>query len=535
MSVFTKREFDLCQIVKMSKRGADHQITKDQDESDDDRSGSVELATEASADVIASRKIAKPKTRKRPAGMSQQAGLFSGLAKPEAAKSVASPFTFGKPTNVASSTDKYDTLLKKRGLNKAFLGSVQKSLENDPFGNLSVLMEEYKKHLFSIESSVSSADKDKLQNEAVKPSSEAESVKSSQMDSSKSPKDNEVKPSETTSTKPSESTLPVPGAPRFGFSAPDLSKSFQFNPSSLTPTGPLAAFNKEISKPDEEKKLPFGSEAQTKNPFSFGQKPSFTPTFSFQKTSQEQQEKKPSTNLSTENKEEEDAEKKGFNFSWDPSKPIKFEAPEKKFTFTNPLSAKKPTPTPEVNPPSAASIGFSFGTNPNPFSFAAKSPASVNNEAGSDKKNEEEQQSETVEDDKEEDKKIEERQDSSLAISKGQGEENEDSIFETRAKLYLFNSTTKSYTDIGLGPLKLNVDRTTNAARLLARVDGNGKLLLNVRLCKDFEYKMAGEKALTVPAASEDGKALVTYLVRVKEKNTAEQLVKNLNEKKGLL
>ncbi|WBW75353.1 nucleoporin Nup61 [Schizosaccharomyces osmophilus] len=517
----------------MSKRGADHQLTKDQDESDDDRSGSVELATEASADVIAARKIAKPKTRKRTAGMSQQGGLFSGLAKPESGKPVASPFAFDKQANVVSSTNKYETLLKKRGLNKAFLDSVQKSLENDPFGNLSILMEEYKKHLGSIESSVSSVDLNKAQNESM-PTSEAESVKSSQMDFSKSSNDNEVA-TENTSTKPSESTLPVPGAPRFGFSAPDLSKSFQFNPSSLTPTGPLAAFNKEITKPNEEKKSAFGSETQAKTPFSFGQKSSFTPTFSFQKTSQEQGEKKPSTDLSSENKEENDTQKKGLNFSWDPSKPIKFEAPEKKFTFTNPLSAKKPAPTPEVNPPNAASIGFSFGTNPNPFSFAAKPPASVNNEGTTDEKNEGVEQPETAEEGKEEDKKDEEKQDNSLVVSKGQGEENEDSIFETRAKLYRFNSTSKSYTDIGLGPLKLNVDRTSNAARLLARVDGNGKLLLNVRLCKDFEYKLAGDKALTVPAASDDGKGLVTYLIRVKEKGTAEQLLKNLNEKKATL
>ncbi|EPX71977.1 nucleoporin Nup61 [Schizosaccharomyces octosporus yFS286] len=515
----------------MSKRGADHQLTKDQDESDDDRSGSVELATEAPADVIASRKIAKPKTRKRPAGISQPGGLFSGLAKADPAKPVASPFTFEKPTNMVSSTDKYETLLKKRGLNKAFLDSVQKSIENDPFGNLSILMDEYKKHLESIESSV--LDSSRTQNDTSKSASEAESVKTTQIDSGKSLNDNEVAP-KNISAKPSGSTLPVPGAPRFGFSAPDLSKSFQFNPSSLTPTGPLAAFNKEITKPNEEKSSTFGSETQTKTPFSFGQKSSFNPTFSFQKTSQEQGEKKPSNDSNNENKEEDTTQKKGFNFSWDPSKPIKFEAPEKKFTFTNPLSAKKPAPTPEVKPPNAASIGFSFGTNPNPFSFAAKPPASVNNEGTTDDKNEEEQ-TEAADEDKEEDKKDDEKQDNSLAASKGQGEENEDSIFETRAKLYRFNPTTKSYADIGLGPLRLNVDRTTNAARLLARVDGNGKLLLNVRLCKDFEYKLAGEKALTVPAASDDGKGLVTYLIRVKEKGTAEQLLKNLNERKATL
>lgn len=40
----------------MSKRGADHQLTKDQDDSDDDRHGPVEVPKEASADVMATRK-----------------------------------------------------------------------------------------------------------------------------------------------------------------------------------------------------------------------------------------------------------------------------------------------------------------------------------------------------------------------------------------------------------------------------------------------------------------------------------------------
>ncbi|KAL2313794.1 Nucleoporin nup61 [Schizosaccharomyces pombe] len=543
----------------MSKRGADHQLTKDQDDSDDDRHGPVEVPKEASADVMATRKIAKPKSRKRPTSGVSSPGIFANLAaKPVSLPASTTQFTFGKPAVTANNDS--DIHLKKRGLNKSFIDAVIKSVDNNPFGNLSPLFDEYRQHFSSIEKKP--AEEQPTSNAVV---SEVNPQQQKSQDSSSFVTEKPASSEKEDKEKP----LVPPGAPRFGFSAPALGSSFQFNSSAFTPKGSFGEKSATEAEAKEKEtssnQTATGTAATTTNQFSFNtaanpfafakkeneeSKP-LTPVFSFSTTmasadaskeakqthetkDSKSEESKPSNNEKSENAVEP-AKGNTMSFSWTPDKPIKFDTPEKKFTFTNPLSSKKLPASSDVKPPSAAAVGFSFGTTTNPFSFAApkssfptsSTPASVGAE-----KSEETSNGNKSEQEEKENGNDETRSNDSLVSGKGKGEENEDSVFETRAKIYRFDATSKSYSDIGIGPLKINVDRDTGSARILARVEGSGKLLLNVRLCQDFEYSLAGKKDVKVPAASTDGKSIEMYLIRVKEPSTAEKLLAELNEKK---
>ncbi|EEB09106.1 nucleoporin Nup61 [Schizosaccharomyces japonicus yFS275] len=488
----------------MAKRGAEHQITKDSEESDDDRHGPAEIPTEASAEVLASRKIARPKSRKKTGATPTTAGgLFSNFLKNQSAPSTASSTKVeAKPTTVSNAD--YDVYLKKRGLNKCFVDAVTKSVENDAFADLAPLFSEYKKHW----SSISSA-----------------SITS---------KRNEI-----------STSVPAPIAtPKFAFStpvAPATTNTFSF--------GLNGASNRKTTEEAAKAKLPSVSSASSTSTaaapsFSFGA--TTKPSFSFSATSSEKpkeqtitkhegKEVEPAAVSNSENTPSKTEQADSANFSWSADKPIKFNTPDKPFTFTNPLSAKK-SPLADTKPMAFQSLGFSFGTNVKPaFSFnktAEKSEEKPAAEKQSTEAKEEPKQEAEEKQDNESESSSAARTNDDLVAGKGEGEENEDSVINTRAKIYRFDKESKAYKDVGLGPLKINVDKDTGAARVIVRVDGSGKVLLNVRLCKDFKYEMAGKKEVKLPAASADGKSLDTYLIRVKEPSVAEELLNKLNKHK---
>jgi E3 SUMO-protein ligase RanBP2 len=79
------------------------------------------------------------------------------------------------------------------------------------------------------------------------------------------------------------------------------------------------------------------------------------------------------------------------------------------------------------------------------------------------------------------------------------GEENEDVLFEERAKLLRFCKDTKEWKERGIGKIKILKDQTTGVIRLLMRRDQVLKVCCNHRLTKDIELKPfpSSDKAAT--------------------------------------
>lgn len=66
-------------------------------------------------------------------------------------------------------------------------------------------------------------------------------------------------------------------------------------------------------------------------------------------------------------------------------------------------------------------------------------------------------------------------------LQRAQGEELEEILHEVRAKLFRFKKDENTWSDMGIGVLRLMEHKTNNASRLILRND-MGKVLLNVAL-----------------------------------------------------
>ncbi|KAF2200219.1 hypothetical protein GQ43DRAFT_82824 [Delitschia confertaspora ATCC 74209] len=92
------------------------------------------------------------------------------------------------------------------------------------------------------------------------------------------------------------------------------------------------------------------------------------------------------------------------------------------------------------------------------------------------------------------------------------GEENEETIWTGRAKLYAFD---KAWQERGIGALKLNVTKSgPKKARFVLRADGTHRLILNTPILKDTQYggSEAGppvDGAFFLPVPKEDGSGLI--------------------------
>jgi len=113
------------------------------------------------------------------------------------------------------------------------------------------------------------------------------------------------------------------------------------------------------------------------------------------------------------------------------------------------------------------------------------------------------------------------------------GEEDEQHVFQSRAKLFIFDKSTNGWRERGVGGLKLNRATDGSEARLLMRVEGSLRLILNVRLWPSMHIERTGDKDIRFIAQSlEKEGELCTYGVRVGRKDTADDLVAAIEKHK---
>jgi hypothetical protein len=103
------------------------------------------------------------------------------------------------------------------------------------------------------------------------------------------------------------------------------------------------------------------------------------------------------------------------------------------------------------------------------------------------------------------------------------GEEQEDTIFINRCKLFLWRSESSSWVERGLGPIKLNVKRRDPddedenpkpSARFVMRAAATHRVVLNARIFKEMQMTLKEKEKRLTFSAPMDGK-LVPHMIRV--------------------
>ncbi|KAI9806422.1 MAG: hypothetical protein M1833_003609 [Piccolia ochrophora] len=110
------------------------------------------------------------------------------------------------------------------------------------------------------------------------------------------------------------------------------------------------------------------------------------------------------------------------------------------------------------------------------------------------------------------------------------GEENEDTVFEARAKAFTMVDGKEKVQ--GVGQLRVLKHRETGVVRVLMRQDMSGRLALNAGLLDKVKYEVANKKHVVFPVLSEGGK-LEKWWIRVKLEEEATRLAEVLEEEKA--
>jgi len=242
------------------------------------------------------------------------------------------------------------------------------------------------------------------------------------------------------------------------------------------------------------------SDAGTTQPaaFSFGSGPKEVPTSAFQFGMQSNDKKD----------EAQDATKQSAtspgNFTWSADRGIKFDTPP---SFGNPVSTPasafgNPLSTPSASPfgskpafPSAG-VGFSFGT-PSVDSKLDNSEGVADGDGTGGEEDDVHDKADKVD----------------LASGRA-GEEDETTLFSTRAKV-LERQEDGRFEVLGLGTLRLNQRKDdVSRIRILLRAEGSGRVVFNVAVHKELEYPTSGKKDVLV---RELGDRVKTYFVRSNE------------------
>ncbi|KAF9280077.1 hypothetical protein BGZ68_007519 [Mortierella alpina] len=161
----------------------------------------------------------------------------------------------------------------------------------------------------------------------------------------------------------------------------------------------------------------------------------------------------------------------------------------------------------EFNPPKPAEAASA----PKPFAFQIPSGASSPySDAGSSTANQAD--NEKMPDDTK-----------AQLVETREGEEDEETVFEVRAKLYVM--TNGEYVDLGVGPFRVNENKETKKRRMIMRTGGTGIIALNSWVIQGMGPQRE-KNNVTVFAI--EGEKPRKFLVRVKEEKSAEELFKEL-------
>ncbi|ORX82249.1 hypothetical protein BCR32DRAFT_244283 [Anaeromyces robustus] len=500
----------------MSKREAEYYLTDRNYDAYDDEEEDVGGTTfkRASEDVLRRRKI-KPLKRRSRASLKQHSNNPS--LSSFSFKSTTSPIvpTTTSSTNTNSTTSTNNEMKEKIkkfteqicGLNESFISFVSKSIKEDIVFDISLNIGQYQEKRKEIE---------KEYDEVIKYLTNNKNALISETKSNFAPESSITSSKQTFSfTKPTEESKETK----------PLTFGFGNNSSSTSTTTTKPAFTFNLNKDNTDKP------ASTTTTFSFNKtdnksSTTTTPTFSFNKT-----DNKSSTTTTPTFSFNKSDNKPAFSFNLkkDDSKESTNTTAASTFTFKKPDdkdNSSKPT-IPTFKP-----FTFNFGqkmanassddqgkTLPKPnFSFGV-TPPSKDEIAAAQSNDDDDEATEQIQ------------------LTTGAGEEDEDTVYEVKAKIHLYSMEEKKYISRGVGLLKVNKNKKTNKARLLGRMD-NGSVFLNVSLFKEMvvnEPVNANQFTFNAMDRLEgsDEIKMIRFAVRVKDKESAKKLYNAIIENKN--
>lgn len=284
----------------------------------------------------------------------------------------------------------------------------------------------------------------------------------------------------------------------------------------------------------EKPAFSFGKKDAPESKFSFGQANNDSPKFSFGKAAEE----KPKFSFGQTSEE-----KPSFNFGDKTDKPkFSFGANSdgQKFQFSSGAASSEDKPASTFGNSTTEKPKFTFGGAADgdkpKFTFGASTAWTPGDKIKFDQppSNGESKSEDTSNNNEGADEDAGEEAEAGEAIDlsgKGPGEENEDSVYEKKAKVY--ELVDGQFKPVGLGNLRVLVDKETNKSRVLIRADGSGRVLVNIGLRKQLNYTHEGNGQVKILDFSAADKPPVTYLVRVKTAADGEELKAKLEEVKN--
>ncbi|KAJ2721679.1 hypothetical protein GGI07_003794 [Coemansia sp. Benny D115] len=212
----------------------------------------------------------------------------------------------------------------------------------------------------------------------------------------------------------------------------------------------------------------------------------------------------------------------GSGFSFGFNKPaVSNDAEKKPFSF----GFGKPAESAGSDGPKPASP-FSFGLNNNSQQTIGTGVTSTKKDGADEEDDAENDQDEA-----------ENADDDSPKESTTAGEEGETTVHSTRAKVYLWDSATSKYKDMGVGNFRINTMNTDTGkkrARILCRQEGSDRITLNAAMFKEMVLEHTNGKKEVVVLAICDSKPS-RYLVRVKTADMARSLFEALEKARNEL
>ncbi|KAI9836720.1 MAG: hypothetical protein M1837_003269, partial [Sclerophora amabilis] len=239
--------------------------------------------------------------------------------------------------------------------------------------------------------------------------------------------------------------------------------------------------------------------------------------------------------------------------TWKPDTPIKFGAgsssstsfnvhpPENAPSGEQPNTSAKPianlfgggssvktSPLASTNSPKGADVGFSFGAPPKTGGSSLFVPSTA---ATSNATSRATSPGATTDTGAESHDSGTEAEKANLeTFSKvGPGEENEDIVYECRAKAMKYDPKEKKNLQMGVGCMRILKHRESAKVRVLMRQDPSGKVTLNTAVMKGITYSVKGKALINIPVPTEAGK-LEAWLLQVKDAKVASEAVEALQE-----
>ncbi|KAF9572864.1 hypothetical protein EC968_009348 [Mortierella alpina] len=403
----------------------------------------------------------------------------------------------------------YERLI--RGVNQSFFKKIQKELEHNPTVNLSLIFNQYIDHRHKVRKACLGIDEpNKSRGVTGRNQSEAgpgirmTSIAGIPVESASAPKlsfglplsDSKEKPP----TKPAFPGFGLPAAVTSSAASPTASTSVAApaTPSaSLGGTSPFSFGSSSIKGAVDPPKNPTSGAWSFATPGSQASSslfPSFAPAPTALSTAATS-----STAITTTTA----------------TAPVSAPSTSTLFPATTPGSTSGDAPKPflfspkpfEFNPPKPAEAASA----PKPFAFQIPSGASSPfSDTGSSSANQAD--NERMPDDTK-----------AQLVETREGEEDEETVFEVRAKLYA--AVGGDYTDLGVGPFRVNENKETKKRRMIMRTGGTGIIALNSWVIQGMGPKR-DKNNVTVFAI--EGDKPKKFLVRVKEEKSAEELFKEL-------